>query len=126
MERDRYALGELQHGEYIAAGSHFLKENFPNADIPLTHSGLLMLVVARLFQNDCETNVHRPLGLSWTGFSALFTLCLLCSRQAGYLARVAGVSRQAMSQTLVALERDGLVSRADGKDKRTQSIMLTE
>lgn len=42
------------------------------------------------------------------------------------LARQCGVTQPAMSQTLAAMRREGIVETADGKDHRARSISLTK
>ncbi|MEZ5380060.1 MAG: MarR family transcriptional regulator [Acidimicrobiales bacterium] len=75
---------------------------------------------------DLEPQVHRPLGLSIAGFRILFTVWTLGELQPRQLARLAGVSRAAISGALKTLERDGLVERhRDDLDGRLVNVRLT-
>lgn len=108
-----------------ASAAHFERE-FDSATLSSNQAGLQLLRLATLFQNDAESRVHRPNGLRWTGFSALFALTLFERLEARSLARVVGVSRQAISLVINVLERDGFIVRTPGKDRRTMVIELTD
>lgn len=112
--------------DFAQAATSYLESAFPSSEPTPMQSGMLLLMLANIFQNDCEQRVHRPMGLGWTGYSILFTLAAFGQQHAGYLARVAGVSRQAISRAISALERDGLITRTGGEDRRTQKITLTD
>lgn len=79
------------------------------------------------FLQDLEATVHRPRGLSLAGFRVLFTTWIHGQLEPRELARLAGVSRAAVSGVLKTLERDGLVSRArDQADGRLVTVRATE
>lgn len=70
---------------------------------------------------------HRRLGWSWAGFRIMNVLWAVGAVELRELARLAGVSRAAISSALNALQRDGLVSRArERADRRLVRIELTE
>lgn len=108
-----------------ASADHFARK-FDRDSISASEASLLLLRLATLLQSDAESRVHRPHGLRWTGFSALFALTLFERLEARSLARIIGVSRQAISLVLTVLERDGLIVRTPGTDRRTMVIELTE
>ncbi len=73
-----------------------------------------------------ETSVHRPLGLSTAGFRVLFTVWLYGSLEPRDIARMAGVSRAAVSGVVKTLERDGLAERSrEQNDRRLVTVRLT-
>lgn len=73
-----------------------------------------------------ETEVHRPLGLSLAGFRILFVTWVFGTLEPRQIARLAGVSRAAVSSSLNTLERDGLaVRRRDQADRRLVTVNLT-
>ncbi len=108
-----------------ASADHFARK-FDRDSISASEASLLLLRLATLLQSDAESRVHRPHGLRWTGFSALFALTLFDRLEARSLARIIGVSRQAISLVLTVLERDGLIVRTPGADRRTMVIELTD
>ena len=75
---------------------------------------------------DFETNVYRPHGLSLAGFRLLFTLWTLGDLPPAEVARLAGVTKAAVSASLNTLERDGLASRIRSEtDARRVTVRLT-
>lgn len=75
---------------------------------------------------DFDAAVHRPLGLSLAGFRVLFTLWVHGSLEVREIARLAGVSRAAVSGVVTTLERDGLaVRQRDQADGRLATVRLT-
>ncbi len=76
--------------------------------------------------SDFDTAIHRPLGLSLAGFRVLFTLWVHGSLEVREIARLAGVSRAAVSGVVTTLERDGLaVRQRDQADGRLATVRLT-
>lgn len=112
--------------DFSDAAMRYLRATFPTADEPSMNASMLLLHLANRLQQDSEKRAHRPHGLGWSGYSALFSLAVYGEAHAGYLARVAGISRQAMSRVISALERDKLIKRVGGEDRRTQTIQLTD
>lgn len=92
----------------------------------MLQSGLLVLRLANAFQQESERQVHRPLDLRWTGFSTVFALSIFGKLEARTLARIIGVTRQAVSLVITTLERDGFITRTTGEDRRTFVIELTD
>jgi DNA-binding MarR family transcriptional regulator len=85
----------------------------------------LLRVANRLVQ-DFETNVHRPLGISWAGFRLLFCAWVEGSVEPRRLASLCAVSRATTSSVLNTLERDGLLKRERlSADRRIVSVSLT-
>lgn len=74
-----------------------------------------------------DTEVHRPLGLSMAGFRVLFTVWVFESLGVREIARLAGVSRAAVSGVVTTLVRDGLARRErDQTDGRLATVTVTE
>ena len=85
----------------------------------------LMRVANRLIQ-DFETNVHRPLGMSWAGFRLLFCTWVEGEVEPRRLAELCAVSRATTSSGLNTLERDGLLKRERrSADRRVVTVSLT-
>ncbi len=73
-----------------------------------------------------ESAVHRPLGLSLAGFRVLFVVWVFGSLEPREIAKLAGVTRAAVSSALNTLERDGLARRTRSTaDRRMVSVELT-
>ena len=71
----------------------------------------------RMF-NDLETRIHRPAGWSLAGFRVMFLLWVGGPMESYEIARLAGLSRAAISSAVNTLERDGLVDRRRESDDR--------
>jgi DNA-binding MarR family transcriptional regulator len=77
--------------------------------------------------SDLENTVHRPAGLSTAGFRVLFTVWVFDSLEPREIARLAGVSRAAISGVVNTLERDGFVTRTrQTQDRRLVTVELTD
>lgn len=116
----------IRAGDFTAASSEYLRHAFPDKDEGVMQSGLLILRLATAYQQASEREVHRPLDLRWTGFSTVFALSIFGKLEARTLARLIGVSRQAVSLVITTLERDGYIEREPGEDRRTMVIQLTQ
>jgi len=105
----------------------FVRQTRPDAADDSMSVGLRLVRAANAFVQTSEREVHRPLGLRWSGFSALFILSIFRTLEARTIARLMGVTRQATSLVLATLERDGHVERSqvDVEDRRLVSIRLT-
>lgn len=74
-----------------------------------------------------DREMHRPAGRSAAAFRALVFIWIFGEVPARDLARLSGISRQAVSGVLTSLERDGLIVRTRGVegDKRVAPIRVT-
>ena len=86
-----------------------------------------LIRVANRLMYDFETNVHRPLGMSWAGFRVLFCTWVEKEVEPRELARMCAVSRGTVSSVLNTLERDALVGRRrQSADRRVVTVMITD
>jgi DNA-binding MarR family transcriptional regulator len=98
----------------------------PDADLEMMELVFNIFRVTYRLQQDVETNVHRPSGLTWAAFRLLFTI-----RHAGpltplELAQLFSVSQASISSVINTLERYGLVSREPApNDGRSILVTLT-
>lgn len=80
----------------------------------------------RMF-NDLETRIHRPAGWSLAGFRVMFLLWVAGPMESFEIARLAGLTRAAISSAVNTLERDGLVDRRrESDDRRVVTVYLTD
>ncbi len=85
-----------------------------------------LIRVANRLMYDFETNVHRPLGISWAGFRVLFCTWVEREVEPRELARLCAVSRGTVSSVLNTLERDALVKRRrQSADRRVVTVIVT-
>ncbi|KMS89791.1 MarR family winged helix-turn-helix transcriptional regulator [Prauserella rugosa] len=76
---------------------------------------------------DLEASVHRPRGLSWSGFRLLFVTWLAGPLEAKKAAELTGMSRAAVSNLAKTLVGDGLLARTQGEhDGRSVMLSLTD
>ncbi len=81
---------------------------------------------ARMY-NDLESTIHRPAGWSLAGFRVMFLLWVGGPMESFEIARLAGLTRAAISSAVNTLERDGLVQRRrESKDGRVVTVYLTD
>ena len=86
-----------------------------------------LIRLANRLMYDFETNVHRPLGMSWAGFRVLFCTWIEGEVEPRELARLCAVSRGTVSSVLNTLERDALVRRRrQSSDRRVVTVAITE
>ena len=86
-----------------------------------------LIRLANRLMYDFETNVHRPLGMSWAGFRVLFCIWIEGEVEPRELARLCAVSRGTVSSVLNTLERDALVRRRrQSSDRRVVTVAITE
>lgn len=85
-----------------------------------------LIRLANRLMYDFETNVHRPLGMSWAGFRVLFCTWIEGEAEPRELARLCAVSRGTVSSVLNTLERDALVRRRrQSSDRRVVTVAIT-
>ncbi|MGI5131303.1 MarR family winged helix-turn-helix transcriptional regulator [Pseudonocardia sp. CA-107938] len=101
-------------------------ERLPGTDRSAMTMVLLLHRVASSVVYDLESTVHRPAGWSWSAFRLLFALWVGGPQEASGAARVAGMSRAAVSALAKTLHAAGLVDRApDDRDRRGVVLSLT-
>ncbi|OLT43095.1 MarR family transcriptional regulator [Saccharomonospora sp. CUA-673] len=82
---------------------------------------------ANMVTYDLEASVHRPRGLSWSGFRLLFVTWLAGPLEAKKAAELTGMSRAAVSNLAKTLVGDGLLAREQGEhDGRSVLLSLTD
>lgn len=97
----------------------------PDEDPYLMPLGLRLVRAGNAFVQASEKRM-RPRGLRWSSFSVLYMLRMFGRLEARTIARLAGVSRQAISLVLATVERDGQVRRGPvDNDRRLVGIDLT-
>jgi DNA-binding MarR family transcriptional regulator len=95
---------------------------------PLTYRAMfgVFRLSGRMF-TDLETRIHRPAGWSLAGFRVMFLLWVAGPMESFEIARLAGLSRAAISSAVNTLERDGLVDRRrESTDRRVVTVYLTD
>ncbi len=92
-----------------------------------TFKGMFQLFrLSALMFNHLESTVHKPAGWSLAGFRVMFILWVAGDLEPREIARLAGLSRAAISSALNTLERDGLVDRRrESADRRLVTVSLT-
>jgi len=85
-----------------------------------------LIRAANRAQQDLETTVHRPAGVTWAAFRVLFTIFAVGPLTPLQLARLSSVSAASVSSVLNTLERNGLVLRRPSQDDgRSLVVELT-
>ena len=101
-------------------------EDLPDGDLDAMALCFNLFRVANRIQQDLETRVHRPAGISWAAFRILFTVRYASSITPLELARLSSVSQASISSVLNTLERYGMVVRERAEsDGRMIYVRLT-
>ena len=111
---------------FTRAANDYIARVQPEHDQVSMQLGLVLVRAANQFVQESERRAQRPFGLSWRGLSVTFALGIFGSLEASTIARLTGVSRQAISLVTATLERDGLVRRTAGHDRRRRPLELTD
>lgn len=98
----------------------------PEIDLGVFGASFNLFRASTRIIQDLESTVHRPLGLSTAGFRILFTIWTLGEMEPRELARLAGVSRAAISGSVNTLVTAGLVEKSrEQQDRRLITVRLT-
>lgn len=118
---------EIPHAEEFEAQMQAaLRDLAPSADGEAMALVINLLRAAGRLQQDFETTVHRPAGLSFAAFRVMFTIKAAGRLNAQQLARLSNVTAASMSSLLNTLERYGLVARRKAEtDGRMVVVELT-
>jgi DNA-binding MarR family transcriptional regulator len=96
----------------------------PDVDAMLVSFNLIR--AANRVQQDLETSVHRPAGVTWAAFRVLFTVFCVGPIAPAQLAHLSSVSAASISSVLNTLERNKLIKRRpSSSDGRSVVVDLT-
>lgn len=104
-----------------------LRKEFPGSD-PTTNALLLFLNRASAdLTTELEAEVHKPLGLSWSGYRLLFVLWIAGDLEPARVADLTHTSRASVSNLSVSFIEQGLIDRRPSlTDKRSVLLSLTD
>lgn len=104
-----------------------LAEEYPGID---TKSNTLLLFLNRTsagFTEELELKVHKPLGLTWSGYRLLFVLWIAGDLEPARVAELTFTSRASVSSLSTTFINKGFVGRRPSKtDGRSVLLSLTE
>jgi DNA-binding MarR family transcriptional regulator len=99
----------------------------PSLDLDAMLVTFNLIRAANRVQQDLETSVHRPAGLTWAAYRVLFAILAVGPTAPAQLARLSSVSAASISSVLNTLERNGLVARRrSDSDARSIVVELTD
>ncbi|MGX6601393.1 MarR family winged helix-turn-helix transcriptional regulator [Micromonosporaceae bacterium Da 78-11] len=117
---------ELDFWSFIELASRRLSTEFGSTHQRATELLLTLNRAANVVTYDLESAVHRPHGLSWSGFRLMFVTWLAGPVEMKTAARLSGMSRAGVSNLTRGLEAAGLIARApDERDGRSVRLSLT-
>lgn len=113
--------------DFAQVAARLTMERLPDLDESAMRLGFALVRLGSAHTQRSEQQVHRRLGISWSGFRVLYIIWLFERLEARDVARLSGVSRQTTSTVLATLERGGLIvrERVSDEDRRLVSIRLT-
>jgi len=96
------------------------------SDVEAMLVSFTLVRAANRIQQDLETSVHRPAGITWAAFRVLFAVSVVGPITPAHLAHLSSVSAASISSVLNTLERNKLVKRVPSpEDGRSVVVMLT-
>ena len=120
----------MQHpdaNEYERLAREAITTMGPELDLDAMLVTFNLIRAANRVQQDLETSVHRPAGLTWAAYRVLFAILAVGAIPPAQLARLSSVSAASISSVLNTLERNGLVARRRSEsDGRSVLVELTE
>ncbi|GAA3568941.1 MarR family transcriptional regulator [Amycolatopsis ultiminotia] len=116
----------LDFWSFIALANHRLSQEYGFRHQLATQVLLTLNRASNVVTYDLEAAVHRPRGRSWSAFRVLFVVWLAGPLEPSAAARLAGMSRAAVSNLAKTLVADGLLARTPGEhDGRSVQLSLT-
>lgn len=113
----------LAFAEFAISQTH---ARLPTVDVEAMRMVLRLTRVANAVVYDLESTVHRPAGWSWSAFRLLFTLWNSGPVESRRAARLAGMSRAAVSSLSKTLVASGLLTKVpDPSDRRAVLLAVT-
>ena len=120
----------MQHpdaNEYERLARDAITAMDPELDLDAMLVTFNLIRAANRVQQDLETSVHRPAGLTWAAYRVLFAILAVGAIPPAQLARLSSVSAASISSVLNTLERNGLVARRRSEsDGRSVLVELTD
>lgn len=98
----------------------------PASDVEAMLVSFSLIRAANRIQQDLETTVHRPAGVTWAAFRVLWCMSVVGPAAPSQLAHLSSVSAASISGVLGTLERGELVTRRpSADDARSVLVELT-
>lgn len=103
-----------------------VREFAPGSDIDALMVCFNLIRATDRLNQDLETNVHRPAGLTWAAYRLMFAIRSAGPQTPLQVARLTNVSQASVSSVLKTLERNGLIRREPSeRDGRSVTVHLT-
>ncbi|GAA1245532.1 MarR family transcriptional regulator [Prauserella halophila] len=119
--------GGLDFWSFVELANRRLAEEYGFKHQLATELLLTLNRASNIVTYDLEASVHRPHGLSWSGFRLLFVTWLAGPLEAKKAAELTGMSRAAVSNLAKTLVADGSLNRESGvRDGRSVLLSLTD
>jgi DNA-binding MarR family transcriptional regulator len=96
-------------------------------DIDANELIFTLVRTANIIATDFDSNIWRPLGLSYAGFRLIYLIWIGGPMETRTIARLDSVTRASISSLVSTLERDGYVIRSrESVDRRMVVVRLTD
>lgn len=119
-------LSGLDYWTFVELTGKRIAEELDVNDAMASKVIITLTRAANLVVYDLESSVHRPRGVSWSAFRLLFVVWLAGPIEPSRAAKLAGMSRAAVSSLATTLlARDMMQKSASGTDGRTIMLELT-
>ncbi|RAX48308.1 MarR family transcriptional regulator [Arthrobacter sp. AQ5-05] len=112
---------------FVEAAKRRISEEFPDADLSANQMFLSLNRASSTVIYDFESTIHRPAGRTWSSFRLLLALWVNGPLSPNEVARLAGMSKAAVSSLVTTLLNKGLLLReASPIDGRSVILHLTQ
>lgn len=112
---------------FVEAAKRRISEEFPDADLSANQMFLSLNRASSTVIYDFESTIHRPAGRTWSSFRLLLALWVTGPLSPNEVARLAGMSKAAVSSLVTTLLNKGLLFReASPIDGRSVILHLTK
>lgn len=122
-------MGRIEHVDaetFDRLARDAIAELEPGSDVDAMLVSFSLIRAANRIQQDLETTVHRPAGVTWAAFRVLWCMSVVGPTAPSQLAHLSSVSAASISGVLRTLERGELITRQpSADDARSVLVDLT-
>ena len=117
---------ELDYWSFVSLATERVADRLDNLDAESSHLALSLNRASDIITYVTESFVHRPLGLTWSGFRVLFVLWIVGETEQSKLTLLTNSSKATVSNLTNGLAKQGMIDRVPSEnDRRTFRVSLS-
>lgn len=118
---------QIDYWSFSLLGKERLEQEMPEVDADVNNLVLFLNRASGHLTSALESEVHKPQGLSWSGYRLLFVLWIAGDLEPHRAAMLTNSSRASVSSLSAAFSEEGLVDRRPSStDGRSVVLSLTD